>query len=45
MKIAVLIIWLILGLTNLTFDKNISKLQYGLMWVVLMLELTMNLMN
>lgn len=45
MKIVVLIIWLILGLANLIFDENISKLSYGLMWVVLMLELTKNLMN
>ena len=45
MKIALFIIWLILGLAELIFQKNISKFTFGCMWVVLMLELTKNLIN
>lgn len=45
MKIALLIIWVIIGLINLVFLEDIPKLSYGLMWVVLILELIRNLVE
>ena len=45
MKIALLIIWVIIGLINLVFLEDIPKLSYGLMWVVLMCELVLNLVD
>lgn len=43
MKIALLIMWIIIGVINLIFVDEIPKSSYGLMWVVLMCELIMNL--
>jgi hypothetical protein len=45
MKIALLIMWIIIGLINLIFSEDVSKLNYGLMWVVLICELIRNLVD
>ena len=45
MKIALLIIWVIIGLINLVFLEDIPKLSYGLMWVVLICEIIKNLVD
>ena len=42
-KIALLVMWLIIGLINLIFVKDISKLSYGLLWIVLIIQLIGNL--
>lgn len=38
LKIGVLIIWFIMGLINLIIG-NINRMNYGLMWVMLMVTL------
>ena len=38
-----LVMWLIIGLINLIFVQDIPKLSYGLLWVVLIIQLIGNL--
>lgn len=45
MKIALLIMWIIIGLINLIFLEDISKFSYGLMWAALICELIRNLVD
>lgn len=45
MKIALLIMWIIIGLIRLIFVDEIPKLSYGLIWVALILELIRNLVD
>lgn len=45
MKIALLIMWIIVGSINLIFSDEIPKSSYGLMWVVLICELINNLVD
>ena len=39
MKIALLALWGIIGLINLIFAQDISKVSYGVIWIVLIIEL------
>ena len=45
MEIALLIMWIIIGLINLIFVDEIPKSSYGLMWVVLICEIIKNLVD
>ena len=45
MNIALIVMWLIIGLINLIFVQDIPKLSYGLLWVVLMTQLIVNLVE
>ena len=44
-KIALIVMWLIIGLINLIFVKDISKSSYGLLWFVLIIQLIGNLVE
>ena len=35
LKIIVLILWVLAGVTTLVFTENITKLSYGLVWAML----------
>ena len=43
MKIALIVMWLIIGLINLIFVQDISKISYGILWIVLIIQLIGNL--
>ena len=43
MNIALIVIWLIVGLINLIFVQDIPKISYGLLWIVLIIQLIGNL--
>ena len=45
MKMALLIMCIIIGLINLMFLEDIPKLNYGLIWVALTLQLIRNLVD
>lgn len=45
LKIVTLIIWVIVGLANLIFFKQIDKVSYGLAWSVLVIQLVSNLIE
>ena len=45
MKIALIVMWLIIGLINLIFVQDIPKLSYGILWIVLIIQLIRNLVE
>ena len=44
MDIAILILWIIVGIATLSSDK-VSKISYFLIWVVLILEMIKNIVR
>ena len=43
MKIALIVMWFIIGLINLIFVQDIPKLSYGLLWIALIMQFIENL--